>query len=162
MDPIKDGHKGTYVPCPMCNTPFFQRKDGRPFTCSQSCARKKDAQVHGPKNWKGGRNKHVSGYIKAIAKGHPLADKNGYVLEHRLVMEEIIGRKLLAQERVHHKNGVRDDNRPENLELWDITGGSRKDPPGQRALDLKESFLNLFPEEERGKIEENFRKVYRI
>lgn len=162
MDPIKDGHKGTYVPCPMCNTPFFQRKDGRPFTCSQSCARKKDAQVHGPKNWKGGRNKLNTGYIKAIAKGHPLADKNGYVLEHRLVMEQKLGRKLLPHERVHHKNGIRSDNSPDNLELWLLTGTSKKDPAGQRMQDLKTEFLSTFTDEERAIIEARFHEVFKV
>jgi hypothetical protein len=52
------------------------------------------------------------------------------VLEHRKVMEEILGRPMLAEETVHHKNGVRDDNRPENLELWVSTRS------GQRITDL--------------------------
>jgi len=50
--------------------------------------------------------------------------------QHRVVMEEILGRSLLKHENVHHINGVRDDNRPENLELW-----SKSQPAGQRVTD---------------------------
>lgn len=60
-----------------------------------------------------------------------MAYSNGYVAEHRAVMEEQIGRYLLPGENVHHRNGDRSDNRPENLELW-----VKSQPPGQRAVDL--------------------------
>jgi hypothetical protein len=58
--------------------------------------------------------------------------KASQVYEHRVVMEEHIGRRLTADETVHHKNGVRDDNRIENLELWTSRHGR-----GVRVADLQ-------------------------
>lgn len=68
-------------------------------------------------NWRGGRVEQ-EGYIMIQCPGHPRANIRGYVFEHRLVMEEYLDRYLLPIETVHHKNGMRADNRLENLELW--------------------------------------------
>lgn len=65
-------------------------------------------------NWKGGRTKS-SGYILIKKRDHPSANKMGYVPEHRLIMEGYLGRKLKPYEFIHHINGIRDDNRIENL-----------------------------------------------
>lgn len=63
------------------------------------------------------RDKH--GYILIHMPEHPHARKPaGYILEHRLVMERKLGRLLEPHEVVHHLNGVNDDNRPENLEVY--------------------------------------------
>lgn len=66
--------------------------------------------------WKGGRVIDAQGYVWIFAPDHPYV-VNRYVLEHRLVMEQIIGRYLEPGEDVHHINEIKTDNRPENLEL---------------------------------------------
>ena len=68
-------------------------------------------------SWRGGTYKDANGYIFEKCRNHPFAYNNGYVLQHRLVMEKYIKRFLLPHEIVHHINGVRDDNRIENLQL---------------------------------------------
>lgn len=70
-------------------------------------------EAHG----KNGRVVNSSGYILIKNRTHPRANQKGYILEHRLVMEYKLGRYLLPNEQVHHINGIKDDNQPENLKL---------------------------------------------
>lgn len=81
-------------------------------------------------SWKGGRIVQ-DGYVLVYRPEHPRAKKNGYVREHTVIMEESIDRYLIKGEEVHHINGVKDDNRLENLELW-----THSQPSGQRVRDL--------------------------
>lgn len=71
---------------------------------------------HSP-SWKGGKYKTWAGYIRIYKPNYPSANTFGYVLGHRLIMEKILHRYLTKKEQVHHINGIKDDNRPENLEL---------------------------------------------
>ena len=108
--------------------------------CSVSgCDRTSDARTYCKMHWKRwrkygdpnkltyiGRHKSLDGYIKV-----PDPEKRYHaILEHRLIMEKHLGRLLLPNENVHHINGIRDDNRIENLELWNT-----KQPKGQRIED---------------------------
>ena len=68
-------------------------------------------------NWKGGRKYNAEGYVLIYCSTHPNNSK-GYVYEHRLVMEAHLGRTLLSTEICHHINGIKDDNRIENLMLF--------------------------------------------
>jgi hypothetical protein len=136
-----------------CKTKTCERCEGcyivPPFNaarsrfCSRRCARYHRAETGGYENqrgenasrWKGGRIMR-RGYVLIFAPDHhsiPADTQRKYVLEHRLVMEQVLGRVLLPTEQVHHINGKRDDNRPENLELW-TTGHST---PGVRVADAE-------------------------
>lgn len=76
----------------------------------------------GPKhpNYNGGRYKDKSGYILILKHNHPFpSHPDGYVLEHRLVAEKYLGRYLKPTEQVHHINEISDDNKPENLFVFE-------------------------------------------
>jgi len=92
-----------------------------------------------------GRTRYENGYICETAPDHPVVlarvakgSRNYFIRQHRLVMEKHIGRILEPFENVHHKNGIRDDNRIENLELW-----SKGQPAGQRKDDLHKEIERL-------------------
>ena len=69
-------------------------------------------------NWKGGKFKFSGGYVFVYNPTHPFRINKRYILEHRLVMEKHLGRFLKPSEIVHHINGIKDDNRIENLKLF--------------------------------------------
>ncbi len=74
-------------------------------------------EKHGNR-WKGGRSVTANGYVLVrVGKGHPLAHKTGYALEHRVVAMKKLGRALLPTEQVHHKNGNKQDNSEDNLDV---------------------------------------------
>ena len=87
----------------------------------------------------------MSGYIQEKRDGQ-------WHMQHRLVMEQVLGRPLLPTERVHHKNGNRQDNRPENLELWTGVGTSKKDPHGVRVVDKVLDLIGSLTTDERKKV----------
>lgn len=89
--------------------------------------------------WKNGKCNGSDGYVR-FSHG-----PNKGMLEHRFIMEQYLGRKLLLPETVHHRNGIRDDNRLENLELW-----ASNHSDGQRVEELvswAESILKIYKPE---------------
>ena len=91
-----------------------------------------------------------------ITGGYRIVQVNGNpVPEHRLVMEHIIGRQLDKNETVHHKNGIKTDNRPENLELW-VSVSDRptgRHGHGQRVDDLIAFVVEHYPEATRAALD---------
>lgn len=99
-----------------------------------------------------GRYTNGLGYVLLRMPEHPQAQK-GYVLEHRWVMEQKLGRPLTSADQVHHVNHIKTDNRPENLELVDRHEHGRKHgrpkgipvPPAQRAR-ISEQMTRIWAE----------------
>jgi len=80
---------------------------------------------HRHARWNGGRFRIRTGYIVVRAPDHPHATVRGTVFEHRLVMERMIGRYLEPHEIVHHRDGDRGNNAPDNLELMERPAHAR-------------------------------------
>lgn len=93
---------------------------GKKKFCSRPCANKAK-EIQGP-GWK---YKRKDGYIHVYYPAHPDSTKAGWILEHRLVAEQKYGRRILSSEHVHHLNEIKDDNRPENLEVIDASSHAR-------------------------------------
>jgi hypothetical protein len=72
--------------------------------------------------WKGGKTIDKNGYVLIHKPGHPSCNSGGYVREHRLVMEGILGRYLTREEVVHHKDGNKMNNNPDNLQVYANNG----------------------------------------
>lgn len=74
----------------------------------------------GPVNgrWKGGRIIDHDGYVLIKKHDHPYKNRHSYVREHRLVMEQVLGRYLEPNEVIHHKDGNKQNNHPDNLEIF--------------------------------------------
>jgi len=100
-------------PCPNCEAMFERtfRKNQPQVFCTRRCASQWNAKNR-PR-----RSLTTKGYVSLFMPEHPAASKQGRVMEHRVVMEKQLARLLRADEVVHHRNGIKDDNRPENLEV---------------------------------------------
>ena len=114
--------------CNSCSTKDIIKRLGHPMqgkkkTLQQMKKRldwlKKNPLI-GNKNprWKGGRKYDGQGYVLIYMPKHPRPSSKNYIYEHRLVMETHINRLLKSTEIVHHINGIRDDNRINNLMLF--------------------------------------------
>jgi len=107
--------------------------------CLRDYLKKCPTKTHVCKTQRISRGRYLkgSGYIYLYNPCHPNSS-GGCVFEHVVVMSETIGRPLRKGETVHHKNGIRSDNRPENLELWVKAHGS-----GQRVEDVIKDALRI-------------------
>lgn len=110
--------------CLYCDEEFEVKKSddllGAKY-CSRKCKDSHRSAIYSRENcprWHGGRSTIKSGYILRFFPDHPFSNVRGYVYEHRLVMEEHLGRYLDKKEVVHHINGNNTDNSIDNLQLF--------------------------------------------
>ncbi len=112
---------GHYGLCKTCNLPLGRNEGKNGKSRNGYCIKCNRCEVH--QSYKGGYVNEQGYRVVPTYKGKTM-------LEHRLFMEQHLGRELYQDENIHHINGVRDDNRLENLELW-----STMQPKGQRIED---------------------------
>jgi len=105
--------------CKKCGMEYKPKARDQKF-CSSKCsadARKKYLSIPQCLAEASRKLDKKIGYVRVYCPDHPKANTWGYVYEHRLIMEGILGRFLTEKEHVHHYNGQRWDNRPENLQV---------------------------------------------
>ena len=140
------------VKCQWCEKEF-ERPHGKPRAyCSRSCSMhaRNAGQIA---NYEALESKPIPTGCWINHAGYVVTKVDGrQVMQHRLVMEQVLGRPLKPSERIHHKNGNRQDNRPENLELWTGVGQSKKDPHGVRLVDKVLDMIGALNKAEREQV----------
>lgn len=147
-DRIRERPPRAECPVEPCSIPGCGRsRGGKYLMCHMHRERVKRTGSPGPpgearrKNQVGHRYRQRGYVIVVVPDGTGFGPAGRLTFEHRLVMEAHLGRPLESWENVHHLNGVKDDNRIENLELW-----VRPQPSGQRARDLAEWVAATYPD----------------
>ncbi|MDD4802631.1 MAG: hypothetical protein PHF24_06805 [Syntrophomonas sp.] len=105
--------------CAYCGEPYLAARKEQTF-CSLSCATSSNnlgRKGEKAKNWRGGLIHRKDGYIEVYAPDHPMAHKDGYIYEHRLVEKNKHPFTFPSALPVHHLNGLKNDNRPENIKM---------------------------------------------
>ena len=116
--------------CKICNKIFYVRQYRKDIAlyCSRKCQSKAFSMIPPEKhpNWKGGKQFDSRGYILIHSFNHPYKDSRNYVRRSRLIMEKHLNRYLSPKEVVHHINGIKIDDRIENLWLFSSNSEHQK------------------------------------